>query len=128
MGLVGLAGLVLAMSVTAPAFALWPFEQAQRLLSQADTDTRKRPAPPPADTMARECEPIRLKIVSLNRHKGLVHFMLRPRIAFLKARYKRCGDRFREQEYEYLKHATIEIPSPLPPLNAVSASTKEAKR
>lgn len=124
-----LAGIVLSMTIlasTSSALAWQPFDKARRLLAQTQPSTKA--VPPAADHMARECDPIRQKVVALNQHKGLVHFFFRPRISFLKGKYKRCGDRFREKEYEYLKRATIEIPDPLPPMNAEQALIKEKAR
>ncbi len=105
--------LILGTPLT--AHALWPFSKFSH--SQTTPHT-----PPPADAMETTCDPIRQKVVRLNQKNKLIHPFYRPRIGHLKNKYNRCTQTFRDQEYEYLKHAQVRPNQP--PLGSQEESKK----
>ncbi len=105
--------LALAVSLSglfAPAEAFWPFD---RWFSGDKPELTG--APPPAEAIRTECDPILQKIQEMNRTHRAVHPFVRPRIGLLKREYYGCLDRINAQEYEYLKRAEIEIPKETTP-------------
>ncbi len=110
--LVSALGLLVFLPPVA-AYAFWPFGW---LVSDQSEDF----TPPAEDTMEKECDPIRLKIVKLNQKNKVIHPFYRPRIGLLKRKYNKCTQKFRDQEYKYLKHAQIQRPQPLTPPDASS--------
>ena len=72
--------------------------------------------PPPADTIIRECDPIKAEIQNIYKKNAFVRTFLIPRREYLLGKHKKCKRRFADQEYDYLKHIEIANPAldPLP--------------
>ena len=68
---------------------------------------------PPSETAEQDqCEPIREKVVSLNKHtpKYLRIFIV-PRREYLTNKHRQCKAKLMDQEFQYLKHVDIKNPS-----------------
>lgn len=89
-----------------PAEAFWPLDR----WFSSDEQAELGKTPPAANAIQAECEPIRQKIIELNRSHRLMHPFVRPRVGLLKRDYRQCLDRINQQEYEYLKQAEIQLP------------------
>ncbi len=92
--------LLFSAQLQLTAHAVWPFDL---LASKTEEDFK----PPAADEMELKCDPIRQKIVKLNQKNKVIHPFYRPRIGLLKNKYNRCTQKFRDQEYKYLKHVQV---------------------
>ncbi len=103
----------------------WPGHTARPVAADAPVEA------PLEDGLLTECEPTRLKVVRINQSGWLLRSFKRPRSAWLKRRYRRCLERYHQQEFDYLNKATINLPPAptLPPLtaqNTPSGATLEA--
>jgi hypothetical protein len=74
--------------------------------------------PPPPEAAETECEPIRQKVLRLNRRPFMVKFfsLNRLRTARLKDDHKDCLLGIKQQQIEYLRHVDKPQAPSLPPL------------
>ncbi|MBX2861098.1 MAG: hypothetical protein KTR14_07675 [Vampirovibrio sp.] len=98
------------------AEAGWLFWKKDKKQEPAE-QTYERPA---LDAQETQCEPLRLKIISLNQNP-LLKTANAPRVKRLKKKYYQCVRALKDQQREFLLHADVK-PSKkvdLPPLKVV---------
>jgi hypothetical protein len=108
---------------------LWPSEGAsaegfrqRRKREEAAVQGVQTFQPPPADSLALYCEPIRQEAVQLAQKPVFVRWAYEPRRLWLIRRHTDCTSRLMEQEYTYLKHVDIQQAPHLPTLKLDEAS------
>lgn len=109
-----LVGLIL-MSAAMPQADAWPFKKKPDPAEEAAKKVQTY-EPPPTDAIATHCEPIRQKIVKINRSGWFGRTIQAPRRSVLLYKHNQCKDEFMTQEFEYLKHVDIQQPPSLPKL------------
>lgn len=113
--------ITLAGISTPSAHAVWP------LGSNSDLKTDNVSEPPPADYKATHCDPLKAKIVELNKiQPSFVHFFARPRIGLLKERHYRCLKDLASREREYLN--SVQLEGTAPPPDSENETTNHKKR
>jgi hypothetical protein len=111
------------LSILLTGLTLWPSEGAsaegfrqRRKREEAAVQGVQTFQPPPADSLALYCEPIRQEAVQLAQKPVLVRWAYEPRRLWLIRRHTDCTSRLMEQEYTYLKHVDIQQAPHLPAL------------
>lgn len=99
-----LASILVLMASSTQAMAKWKF------WDKSDEPEIEVFQPPPADTLERECGPIKQDIQDIYRKNAVMRHLLIPKREYLLAKHERCKKNFADQEYKYLKH--IEIANP----------------
>ncbi|HEY9687194.1 MAG TPA: hypothetical protein V6C52_09485 [Coleofasciculaceae cyanobacterium] len=108
-----------------PQAEAWPFGKKAKAAKEAVKQVQTY-QPPPADAQMTQCEPIRRKIVKINKGSKIGRTLMAPRTAFLTAKHTKCKQRLMDQEFEYLKHVDIEQSPSLPKLKTDTPTEQPA--
>jgi hypothetical protein len=108
-----------------PQAEAWPFGKKAKEAKEAVQKVQTY-QPPPADAQMTQCEPIRRKIVKINKGSKITRTLMSPRTAFLVSKHTKCKQRLMDQEFEYLKHVDIEQSPSLPRFKTDTPTTSPA--
>jgi hypothetical protein len=121
-GFLLLAGLFTTLALNPATVEAGLFGKKKPKMNSADPVQTYQPPPPEAQET--NCEPIRQKILTMNRRPFIAKLLSRPRVVMLKNDHRECILGIKQQQIEYLRHVDNPQAPSLPPLNVDEVETK----